>query len=135
SAEPQALAAGYGPLRPVRDSYTGLPLLMLPKGFRYTTFGWAGQPLDDGTPCPTAHDGMGIVRQRGDRLTLVRNHEQGTLGGAFGPSASHYDPACTGGTTTLEFDNANGVLLAARPSLSGTMLNCAGGVTPWNSWL
>jgi uncharacterized protein len=135
AATPQRLVAGYGRLRAVRDDNTGLPLLMLPEGFRYTTFGWAGQPLDDGTPCPAAHDGMGIVRSAGDRLTLVRNHEQVGLAGAFGPAASRYDPACTGGTVTLDYDLAAGRLVAARASLSGTLQNCAGGVTPWNSWL
>ncbi len=31
---------GYGPLAPVNDSTTGLPLLHLPPGFTYFTFGW-----------------------------------------------------------------------------------------------
>lgn len=130
-----AQVAGYGRLRAVRDDNTGLPLLMLPEGFQYTTFGWAGQPLDDGTPCPAAHDGMGIVRSRGDRVTLVRNHEQVGVAGAFGPAECHYDPVCTGGTVTLDYDLAAGKLVSARASLSGTLQNCAGGVTPWNSWL
>src|SRR5690606_29417118 len=67
--------AGYGPLRPVRDDHTGLPLLWLPAGFSYRSFGWAGEPLADGTPMPAAHDGMGVVRSRGNVATVVRNHE------------------------------------------------------------
>ena len=128
-------AAGYGRLRPVRDLTTGLPLLHLPEGFSYRSFGWAGDPLADGTPCPGRHDGMGIVRAAGDRITLVRNHELSRLDGAFGPSNSHYDPVCSGGTVTLDYDVGAGRLLQARASLSGTMTNCAGGVTPWGSWL
>lgn len=129
------LGAGFGPLKAIRDRNTGLPLLRLPAGFSYTTFGWAGEKLADGTTCPGAHDGMGIVRAHGDVLTLVRNHEVAKLDGAFGDPAMHYDAACSGGTVTLEFDVGKGELLSARPSLSGTMQNCAGGVTPWGSWL
>src|SRR5690606_31910909 len=89
---------GYGPLRPVRDRNTGLELLALPEGFEYITFGWAGEPLEDGTPTPRAHDGMGIVRTEGSVVTLVRNHEVVGVDGGFGPAASQYDPACGGGT-------------------------------------
>lgn len=128
-------SAGYGRLKPVRDLNTGLPLLRLPEGFSYRSFGWTGESLADGTPTPRAHDGMGIVRSRGDVVTLVRNHEVVRALGAYGPSASHYDPDCGGGTVTLNFDLAKGELLSARASLSGTMQNCGGGVTPWNSWL
>lgn len=127
--------SGYGPLRPMRDLNTGLPLLRLPAGFSYRSFGWTGDPLTDGTPTPRAHDGMGLVRMRGDIATLVRNHEIVNARGAYGPSQSHYDPACGGGTVTFDFDCARGEVLAARASLSGTMQNCAGGVTPWGSWL
>jgi secreted PhoX family phosphatase len=130
-----AAASGYGPLRAVRDLATGLPLLRLPHGFSYRSFGWTGEPLADGTPTPPAHDGMGLVRIRGEVATLVRNHEVVLADGAFGPAASHYDPACGGGTVTFDFDLARGELLEARASLSGTMQNCAGGTTPWGSWL
>jgi hypothetical protein len=49
---------GYGPLFPVDDETTGLPLLMLPRGFRYLSFGWTGDPLENGRPTPNLHDGM-----------------------------------------------------------------------------
>lgn len=130
-----AVEPGYGPLKPVRDLNTGLPLLMLPQGFSYRSFGWTSEPMADGAPTPGAHDGMGIVRVRGNVATLVRNHEVVRADGAFGPPASHYDPVCSGGTVTLDFDLAEGKLLASRPSLSGTLQNCSGGITPWNSWL
>ena len=38
-----------------------------------------------------------------------------------------------GGTTTLVFRGREWV--SVEPSLSGTLVNCAGGVTPWGSWL
>ena len=129
------VVSGYGSLKAVRDQSTGLPLLRLPPGFSYTTFGWAKERLEGGVTCPGAHDGMGVVRAEGDRITLIRNHEIWTPAGAFGPSASHYDAECSGGTVTLEFDTAQGKLISARPSLSGTMNNCAGGATPWGTWL
>lgn len=128
-------ATGYGPLRPVADEATGLPLLMLPEGFSYRSFGWAGEALANGGVAPGAADGMGIVRQQGDVLTLVRNHEIFGTGGGFGPAASHYDAGCDGGTVTLRYDRAAGKLLEMRGSLSGTLVNCAGGTTPWGSWL
>lgn len=129
------LHPGYGPLAPVPDAHTGLPLLALPPGFRYCTFGWAGDALLGGGMCPDAHDGMGVVGVDGDVLTLVRNHEIVLGRGAFAPAAASYDPVCAGGTVTLRYDVARGELLSATPSLSGTLQNCSGGVTPWGSWL
>jgi secreted PhoX family phosphatase len=129
---PVAGEAGYGPLSPVRDATTGLPLLELPEGFRYTTFGWNGDPLEDGRQTPSAHDGMAAFAGEDGRVVLIRNHEIGS-GRPFGEKA--YDPNAGGGTTTLVFDPASERLVSARASLSGTIRNCAGGPTPWNTWL
>src|SRR5687768_16729774 len=126
---------GYGPLAPGRDRTTGLPLLALPAGFSYLTFGWAGEPLPGDLPTPDKHDGMGIVARRGDVLTLVRNHEIKAGYGSFAAPSATYDPPCAGGTVTLRFDQREGRLIDARPSLSGTLVNCSGGTTPWGTWL
>jgi len=141
--------ATYGPLAPTRDETTGLPLLMLPAGFSYVSFGWTGDPMSSGTRTPGAHDGMAAFRMgghhggndpragdggnaNGHKVRLVRNHE---LSGGQPFSSALYDAGAGGGTTNLIFDARNGQLVEDYGSLSGTSTNCAGGLTPWDSWL
>lgn len=91
-----------GPLAPVRDETTGLPLLWLPPGFRYLTMGWSGDAQDDGVPTPRFHDGMAAFAIGPGRTRLIRNHEVRL---ASAPSASQSGPtydAAAGGTTTLD---------------------------------
>ncbi|MEO1061801.1 MAG: alkaline phosphatase PhoX [Actinomycetota bacterium] len=134
------------------DRTTGLPLLLLPGGFRYWSFGWTGDPMSDGRPTPARHDGMGVVggSVRGRTpAVLIRNHEV-DLGapiveGADGPV---YDPVVVppvldgvppegaplgGGTTRIRFGYRR--WLDAEPALGGTITNCAGGIAPWGAWL
>ncbi len=131
---------GYGPLFETHDLNTGLPLIKLPKGFRYVSFGWTGDPMVNGDPTPPGHDGAAALWGPWGRIYYVRNHELRAnpegLTESFARRRLTYDKGqAPGGTTTVVFDARRGRYLRTVPSLSGTIRNCAGGPTPWNSWL
>lgn len=135
-AEASGGAGGYGPLLPAKAANTGETLLALPEGFAYNVLGRTGSPMSDGRLTPRAHDGMAAFEVRGE-LRLVRNHEinngVGTPGAALGNNP--YDPLAGGGTTTLVIDPETRQVVRGFVSLGGTLVNCAGGPTPWGTWI
>lgn len=131
-------AFGFGELVATRAKNTGETYLALPKGFEYNVFGKIGSKMSDGQTTPPAHDGMAAF-QFGREIRLVRNHEVsgGRLpkeGIAIGKN-NHYDETAGGGTTTLVVNPKTLELEKDFVSLSGTLINCAGGRTPWGSWI
>ena len=124
----------YGALRVATDRSTGLPLLRLPKDFQYASFGWTGQIMHDGIPTPGAHDGMAVVTSLNNRLRMIRNHELSGVSSAV-PSPATYDPVAPGGCSVVSFNQRTGRWLESRMAIGGTVRNCAGGATPWGSWI
>ena len=131
-------APGYGELLPTATKNTGETFLALPKGFDYNVIGKVKSVMSDGRETPSRHDGQWTFKI-GRELRIVRNHEVSNSslpvpGSGIG-TANHYDETCGGGTTTLVVDPKTRTLVRDFVSLSGTLINCSGGPTPWNSWI
>ncbi|MER6145479.1 PhoX family protein [Streptomyces sparsogenes] len=133
--ESAAGTGGYGPLVPDPDG-----LLDLPEGFRYRVLSREGDELRSGEgKVPSHHDGMAAFPGRPGtraRTHLVRNHENRPTAAIRVPAVKDltYDPMGMGGCTALELDADNRVL-AEHVAIAGTAVNCAGGPTPWHTWL
>lgn len=138
----------FGPLL-----YRDGDILSLPKGFSAKVISRTGDVMNDGLFTPGAYDGMGIFNNADGKVTIIRNHElsPGSYGdGPFGKEneilnkvdkskiydfAKGKDRICVGGTTTLIYNEQNQNIELQYLSLTGTVRNCSGGKTPWNSWI
>jgi uncharacterized protein len=126
---------GYGPLIDDPDD-----LLSLPKGFEYKIVAQSGvTKLETGEPTPSDPDGTAaFVRKGGNGSVLVNNHENSGSEPYPVPRIPGYvyddHAAATGGTTNIEVDR-HGNRIREYVSLAGTSTNCAGGRTPWDTWL
>lgn len=124
---------GYGALRPDPNG-----LLDLPRGFQYRAFSRTGDMMSDGSLVPGDHDGMAAFAGPRDTTILIRNHElspdEVTKPKVKAPVDKQYDTLSRGGTTTL-IVGSDRKLIKDYASLAGTYRNCAGGRTPWGSWI
>ncbi|MFC0849014.1 MULTISPECIES: alkaline phosphatase PhoX [Streptomyces] len=126
---------GYGPLLPDPKG-----ILALPKGFSYRIVTHSGvTKLESGETTPSNHDGTAAFEGPRGVTLLVNNHE------LKGPRKNWprpvplteglvYDPAASGGCTVVEV-HAHGGPVAEWVGIAGTSTNCAGGATPWGTWL
>jgi len=126
--------------------------LDLPQGFTYKIISKSGDRMSDGFLVPGRPDCMGAFRNQDNQCILIRNHENSPaplIHSPFGPTNALFeeiDPSLLydagygtnpgiGGTTTLIYDEENQKVTKEYLSLIGTYRNCAGGPTPWNSWI
>ncbi|GMW02057.1 MAG: hypothetical protein AMXMBFR84_31930 [Candidatus Hydrogenedentota bacterium] len=138
---------GFGPTIPDPNG-----IFDLPEKFTYKIISKMGDSMNDGFLVPGAADGMAAFPGPEGKTILVRNHElsndahkmgpYGEMNRLFGraPKELLYDTAhgqqpCIGGTTTVVFDTKTQSVVHEYLSLTGTIRNCAGGPTPWGSWV
>jgi secreted PhoX family phosphatase len=127
---------GYGELVPSKDVGE---IISIPKGFHAAILSTSGEQMIGGA-VPSAFDGMAAFAAGRGLVRLVRNHELRDTPdvGATPFGGSAYDEKGPAGNTTVEvrvYGNGRAELVKQFPSLTGTFTNCAGGSTPWRTWI
>ena len=147
-------AYGAEPPEQIFDSLQKDPngLLELPPGFGYRVISRVEERMADGFLVPWAPDGMAAFPASNGKTLLLCNSEASPSDDKDGPKGEQaqllsqlperlvYDPRdddgqCLGGVTTIIYDPRTGLAEKQFLSLAGTVRNCAGGPTPWNSWI
>ena len=113
----------YGPLRPPDPNG-----IMLPEGFSSRPIAMGGLPVA-GTSYiwHVFSDGQATYKTRDGGFILVSNSENP-------PDIGGDTPDAFGGASAIRFSK-DGSIADAYRILSGTRVNCAGGATPWGTWL
>jgi len=131
--------------------------LKLLNGFNYKILSEKGQLMADGLPVPDRADGMISFKGTNGKIILIRNHEIGhfyklekllklnplynypnfikTNENSFYDLGGDKQNPCCGGTTTIIYNPKTQQVEKEYTSLSGTLINCSGGPTPWNTWI
>jgi secreted PhoX family phosphatase len=100
--------------------------------------------MSDGNPVPGIFDGMAAYPGKRGTIVLIRNHENRRQAGEIPvivPEELRYDPtpSYNAGNTKVVIDTGptKGTfkVLETFAILGGTDTNCAGGTTPWDSWI
>lgn len=135
-------STGYGQLEEklplntaeLPDNLKNRPLLKLPRAFNYTAFHFTGQPMSDGFTVPSNHDGMAAYSGANGSTILVCNHELGNTANHPVSGGTRYSTGAQGGTSTIVV-GADRRPIKSFNSCAGTSRNCAGGPTPWRTWI
>lgn len=138
---------GFGPLKPDPKR-----VLELPEGFTYRIISQTGQPMADGLISPGRQDGMAAFPGPDGKVILIRNHENEYPWRPLGPygllnerfdqvdASLLYDARSDnmpslGGCTVLIYNPKTQEVEKEFLRIAGTERNCAGGPTPWGTWI